>query len=139
MQGGVLPARERELVILRVGWRCGAEYEFSHHRAIARDAGVTDIEIDRVADVDHGMWSADDAALIALADELCATSEVTDATWSVLSARFDEAALLELLMLAGFYRMVSGVLNGARVALESTEPGWPEGATPAHHAPRSTP
>lgn len=138
LQGGMIPARERELVILRVGWRCGAEYEFSHHRSIARDAGVTDVEIDRVADVEHGIWPPDDAALIALADELCATTSVTDATWSALAARYDEAALLELLMLAGFYRMVSGVLNGARVALEPGEPGWPQGATAARHAPRDS-
>lgn len=136
LQGGAIPARDRELVILRVGWRCGAEYEFSHHRSIALDAGLTAAEIDRVADVDLGAWSREDAPLIALADELCATTSVSDATWTALAARFDDAAMLELTMLAGFYRMVSGVLNGARVALEPGEPGWPDGATPARHAPR---
>jgi alkylhydroperoxidase family enzyme len=136
LSGGVVPARERELVILRVGWRCGAEYEFSHHRAIALGAGVTAAEIDRVADVDLGAWSSDDAPLIALADDLCATTSVSEATWTALSARFDSAAMLELMMLAGYYRMVSGVLNGARVALEAGEPGWPDGATPARRAPR---
>jgi 4-carboxymuconolactone decarboxylase len=136
LQGGEIPARDRELVILRVGWRCGAEYEFSHHRSIALDAGVTAAEIDRVADVDLGAWSVEDAPLIALADELCATTSVSDAAWQALASRFDDAAMLELMMLAGFYRMVSGVLNGARVALESGQPGWPDGATPARHAPR---
>jgi 4-carboxymuconolactone decarboxylase len=136
LQSDVIPARERELVILRVGWRCGAEYEFSHHRSIAKTAGVTEAEINRVAEVDVGAWSHDDAPLIAMADDLCATTTVSETTWNALRARFNSAAILELMMLAGFYRMVSGVLNGARVALEVGEPGWPDGATPARHAPR---
>src|SRR5690606_20136581 len=40
-----LPERERELAILRVGWRCGAEYEFGQHTVIARRCGITDDEI----------------------------------------------------------------------------------------------
>ena len=43
-----LPARERELVILRIGWLCRSEYEWGQHVAIARRVGVTDEEIDRV-------------------------------------------------------------------------------------------
>jgi 4-carboxymuconolactone decarboxylase len=122
---GVLPARERELVILRVGWRSGSEYEFGQHTVIGRDAGLTDSEIDRLAIDDVHCWSDDDQSLVRLADELCATNGVSDDVWQALESRWDERALLELLMLAGFYRMVSGVLNGARVALEPTTPGWP--------------
>ena len=44
-----LPPRERELVILRVGWRCNADYEFGQHITIGREAGVTDDEIRRLA------------------------------------------------------------------------------------------
>ena len=40
-----LSPRERELLILRTGWRCGAEYEFGQHTVIGRDAGLTDAEI----------------------------------------------------------------------------------------------
>ena len=43
-----LPERERELLILRVGWRCGSEYEFGQHTVIGRRAGITDDEVRRL-------------------------------------------------------------------------------------------
>src|SRR5215813_10048108 len=54
---GLLPARERELVILRTGWRTRCEYEFGQHTLLGRQAGLTDEEIRRVTD-DDGRWPA---------------------------------------------------------------------------------
>src|SRR2546423_12722776 len=45
---GLLPARERELVILRTGWRTRCEYEFGQHTVLGRRAGLDDDEIRRV-------------------------------------------------------------------------------------------
>jgi alkylhydroperoxidase family enzyme len=136
LSGGVLPAREREIVILRVGWRCGSEYEFGQHTVIGASIGLTDGEIARLADCGDGDWDEGDGALVALADELCEHDVVAADTWRTLSTRWSEAELLELLVLAGFYRMVSGMLNSAGVALEPQTPGWPSGATPRRRAPR---
>ena len=61
--GGVLPVREREIVILRTGFRSGSEYEFGQHTRIGRRGGLTEEEIARLADSDSGQWNADDAAL----------------------------------------------------------------------------
>src|SRR5437868_9081309 len=63
---GKLPARERELLILRTAWLCKAEYEWGQHVAIARSAGVTDDEIERIRDEpDASGWSdAFDESLI---------------------------------------------------------------------------
>src|SRR5262249_25992160 len=44
-----LPPRQREIVILRTGFLCKAEYEWGHHVAIARDAGLAGDEIERIA------------------------------------------------------------------------------------------
>jgi alkylhydroperoxidase family enzyme len=134
--GGVLPQRERELVILRVGFRAGSEYEFGQHTRIGREAGVTDAEIARVADCGTGDWSDDDAALVSLVDELCDDDVVSENTWERLSNRWSEPELLELLVLAGFYRLVSGMLNSVGVALEPGTPGWPGGAVDRRRAPR---
>jgi alkylhydroperoxidase family enzyme len=133
---GKLPARERELVILRVGWRCGSEYEFGQHTVIGRRAGLTDDEIARIAAEDSHGWSDEDDALLRLCDELCADDVVSDPTWTALSANWDDAQLLELLVLAGYYRLVSGMLNSAGVPLEAQTPGWPDGAAVARRAPR---
>jgi alkylhydroperoxidase family enzyme len=63
--------------------------------------------------------------LVALADELCATNNVSDATWAALAARWSDAELVELVALAGFYRMVSGFLNATGVELDPGVPGFP--------------
>jgi len=122
---GLLPARERELVILRTGWRTRCEYEFGQHVLIGRRAGSSDEEIRRVTT--HGAdWPAGDALLIRLADEIHETRDVSDELWKALRSRWDDAALLELVALAGFYGMVAGLLNALRVQREPGVPGWPE-------------
>ena len=125
---GLLPPRERELVVLRVGWKCRSVYEFGQHTLIGREAGLTDDEIARVATSGTDGWGEDDRLLLALADELCDSDTVGEATWSGLAARWGEPELLELLVLAGFYRLVSGFLNGVGVQLDDGVPGWPNGA-----------
>jgi 4-carboxymuconolactone decarboxylase len=137
--GDVLPEREREIVILRVGWRSGSEYEFGQHTVMGEKAGLTIAEIERLASGDLDEWAAGDVALIRLADELCEDNTVSDATWAELASRWDEAQLLELVMLAGFYRMVSGMLNAVGVPLEPATPGWPTSAGPSRRAPRESP
>ncbi|MCW2667648.1 MAG: hypothetical protein JWN57_2610, partial [Frankiales bacterium] len=127
LSGTGLPPREREIVVLRVGWRCASEYEFGQHTVIGREAGLTDDEVARVATPGTGGWSPDDAALVTLADELCDGDLVSEPTWQALSARWSQEELLELLVLAGFYRLVSGVLNSVGVPLEPGRPGWPAG------------
>jgi alkylhydroperoxidase family enzyme len=136
LSGGVLPARVREIVILRVGWRCGSEYEFGQHSVIGSSVGLTDDEIARLADCGAGDWDEGDRALVALADELCDADLVSEDTWCALSQRWGDAELLELLVLAGFYRLVSGMLNSVGVALEPQTPRWPRGAVPVRRAPR---
>lgn len=135
---GTVPARERELVILRTGWRSQSEYEFGQHTGLGLAAGLSQEEVAALADVGDARWSPDDAALVALVDELCDDDVVSDATWAALSARWSDEQLLELLVLAGYYRLVSGLLTSAGVALEPGTVGWPDGADARLHAPRET-
>ncbi len=123
---GLVPERERELVILRIGWNARAVYEFGQHTVIGKRCGLTDDEIAALtrAPQDHA-WSVDDLSLIALADDLAADDCVGDSTWVALSARWSEAELVELLIVAGFYRLVSGFLNSAGVQLDDGVPGFP--------------
>lgn len=123
---GVIPPREREIVILRVGWNAKAVYEFGQHTVIGRDCGLTDAEIRSLAGrLDEHDWSADDLALIQLADDLHADDCVTDQTWARLGTRWNDQELVELLIVAGAYRMVSGFLNSTGVPLDDSVPGFP--------------
>jgi 4-carboxymuconolactone decarboxylase len=127
LKEGALPGRERELVILRVGWRNGSAYEFGQHTIEGLREGLSADEIEDIAHeaVQPDRWSADDTALLSMADELCLHDGVSDGTWGVLARRWSEAELLELLVLAGGYRMVCGLLNAVGIELDEGIPGWP--------------
>lgn len=127
---GLLPERERELVILRIGWNARAQYEFGQHTIIGLRCGLTDDEITAITQPTGGHeWSVDDAALLALSDELSDDDCVSDATWTALSTRWSDAEIVELLIVAGFYRLVSGFLNSAGVQLDAGVPGFPTRTT----------
>ena len=80
---GKIPARERELLILRTGWHTRAPYEWHQHVRIALAAGVTEDEIERVkAGPDADGWSPLDALLLRAADELHDDACITDVTWA---------------------------------------------------------
>lgn len=123
---GLIPEREREIVILRIGWNARAVYEFGQHTVIGRRCGLSDEEITALTRApDEHEWSDDDRTLIAMADDLSTDDCVSDATWAALSTRWSDAELVELLVVAGFYRLVSGFLNSAGVQLDDGVPGFP--------------
>jgi 4-carboxymuconolactone decarboxylase len=124
--GGKLPAREREMIVLRTARRCGCEYEWGQHVPMGRDAGLTDDEMRALGRLDGGVegWTDADRTIVSATDELVADRRLTDATWDALAARFDEQQLIELCMLAGHYAMLAGVLNSARVEREDGVGGF---------------
>lgn len=119
--------REREIVIQRVCARAGCAYEWGVHAvAFAAVAGLDDatMHATAVADADDPSFTPDDKLLIRLADELHDTARVSDALWTALAARWSPEQLLDLLALAGWYRVIAYLANGAEVAVE------PWGAVP---------
>jgi 4-carboxymuconolactone decarboxylase len=123
---GELPARERELAILRTAWRSQAVYEWAQHVVIGRRAGITDEEITRIAQTEIAAeWSDDDRTLMKATDELLDGVDISDAVWAALGERWNETERIELVMLIGFYRMVAGFLNATGVQPEEHLPGWP--------------
>jgi len=127
LQGSSLPDRDRELVILRVAWRCAAGYEWGQHVGIARAAGLSDDEIRGAAAPlgDHG-WSADDATLLRAVDQLQDDHRIDDGTWTALATRYGEEQLIELTVLAGAYAMLAGTLGSLGVQLEGDQPALGE-------------
>ncbi|MCY4659869.1 MAG: carboxymuconolactone decarboxylase family protein [Acidobacteria bacterium] len=121
-----LPPRDRELLILRIGYLRGSEYEWGQHTRIARSVGVTDEEILRVIDgPDAAGWSTFDSALLRAVDELHHDSEVSDATWAELSGRYDTRQLMDLVFTVGQYNLVSIALRTFRVPLDEGVEGFP--------------
>jgi alkylhydroperoxidase family enzyme len=67
---------------------------------------------------DDACWSDDERPLLRLCDALHRTCTVDDTLWQDLRAHFSDEAMIELLMLAGFYRTVSYLTNAMRLPLE---------------------
>jgi alkylhydroperoxidase family enzyme len=121
---GLLPNRDRELLILRTAWHCRSDYEWSQHVRIAAGAGVTAEETERLraADApDDPAWAPFDAVLIRAADELHDRACIGDATWAALAERYDERQLIEVPMVVGHYHMLAFALNSLGIQVE--EPG----------------
>jgi len=122
---GKLSGRDRELLILRTGWRCRSEYEWGQHVLIAQAEGLSDDEIARIqTGPDAPGWDPFDATLLLAADELHDDSKISDATWRELADRYDERQLVEVPMLVGHYHLVAYTLNSLGVEREPGVPGF---------------
>lgn len=125
-----LDPRERELLILRTCARAGAEYEWGVHAvAFARPLGLSDAQVAATVQgpADDPAWSEEDAQLIAAADELFETNAISEELWDRLAQRFREDQLLEIVVVAGWYRLISYVINAAGVELEPWGERFPGG------------
>jgi len=120
-----LAVRERELVILRIGYLCQAGYEWGQHVLIAREAGMTDDEIRscRTGPATPGL-SELDRLLLQATDELHEDAHVSDETWQGLSTHLSEQQLMDLVFTVGQYNLVSMALNSFGVQADEGLPGW---------------
>jgi 4-carboxymuconolactone decarboxylase len=121
-----LPPRDRELLILRTGWRCRSPYEWGQHVVIARTTGLDDDEIARVADgPDAAGWDFFDALLLRAVDELHDDACVSEPTYRAIAERYDEQQMLDLVFTVGQYHLVSMALNTFRVERDDGTTGMP--------------
>jgi alkylhydroperoxidase family enzyme len=125
---GPLSLREREIVIDRTCARNACEYEWGVHVAtFAQAAHLTDEQVRATVrdKADAACWSAAEQALIAAVDALHERATLTEAEFKALSAHYDEAQILEIIMLCGFYRTVSYLANTLALPLEEKAARFP--------------
>jgi alkylhydroperoxidase family enzyme len=121
-----LPAREREIVILRVGYLCKSGYEFTQHTRIGLASGLSADEIEHIKRGADAGWSPADAALIRATDELHADQFITDATWAALGQHFTDKQCMDVVFTTGQYTQVSMMLNTFGVQLDAGQVLDPE-------------
>ena len=124
---GKLAARDRELLILRTGWLCQAPYEWGQHVRLARVAGLSDEEIQRVVEgADGPGWNGHESTLLRAADELHSDACISDDTWVALASTYTVEQLIEVPMLVGQYHLVSFTLNSLGIQREPGVAGLPD-------------
>jgi alkylhydroperoxidase family enzyme len=111
--------RHRELMILRTTALNGAYYEWGvHATAFGPSVGITETDAKAIADGNLERFEDTDRLMLSLADELHETSTVSDDLWKRLHATHTPPQLIELIATAGWYRLISYVINAARVQPE---------------------
>ncbi len=125
-----LDPREREIAILRVGYRCRSIYEWTQHVRIGKATGLTDDEIQWIGEgPDAAGWSEFDAALLRATDELHDDAMISDASWKALTERYSTEQVMDFIFTVGQYHTVSMALNSLGVQNENGDTPFPQSAT----------
>lgn len=125
---GNLTLRQREIVIDRITALSRSEYEWGVHVAFfAKRVGLDETMLESLVNGTAGdpCWSVEESLLIRACDQLHLHSDIDDALWAELRRFLSEIAVVELVMLAGFYRTVSYLTNVLRLPLESYAARFP--------------
>jgi alkylhydroperoxidase family enzyme len=121
-----LDARLRELVIMRIGWVSGSEYEWTQHWRVAVDLGVSEDDLVAVRDWRSAGFGPAEEAVLAATDETMETGTISEATWRACEEHVgDRDALLELVVAIGHWRMYATLLRSLRIPLEDGVAPWP--------------
>ena len=114
-----LPARERELVILRVGYLCKSGYEWAQHSRLGRQVGLTDSVISRLKSTAISSdWDEQDQALLKASDDLIANHFICDDIWADLHKYFNDLQCMDLVFIVGHYTQVCMMLNTFGIQLD---------------------
>lgn len=105
----------RELIILRIAQVCQSSYQWEQHLSLAQQAGVPDSQINELTTWQtSALFDSSERAALALAEAI-ASCRVDDATHDAASAFFTPAEMIELVLTASFYSMVSRVLDATAI------------------------
>lgn len=109
LYGSTLPARLRELAVLRVAHLDNCEYEWRHHVRMGLEAGLTDEVIDGIQ---RGEATNElDLAILHAVAELKDKAVISDETWATLSEHLDERQRMDLVFTIGCYGALAMAIN----------------------------
>ncbi|EID15110.1 carboxymuconolactone decarboxylase family protein [Mycobacterium xenopi] len=125
---GCLDSRLRELVIMRIGWLTGADYEWTQHWRVAQGLGVSADDLLGVRD-----WRAYDGfgpaeqAVLAATDDVVRDGAVSAQNWAACQRELadDPAVLIELVTAIAAWRMIATIVQSLQVPLEDGVASWP--------------
>jgi 4-carboxymuconolactone decarboxylase len=114
-----LPPRHRQLLALRTAWLTRSEYLWAHLAPAAREAGLTDAELRRIAQGPGTPgWDPFEASVLRAADELHVDSFISDMTWQMLATRYDVKQLIDTIDTAGALTLHAGIINSLGIPIE---------------------
>lgn len=117
--GNSLSDRQREIMVLRVGWLCRAGYEWVAHVEIGKNVGLTDAEIEQLkVGSSHPDWQPQDRELVRAAEEIHHDRFVSDETWNALGTHLDQNQCMDVVFTVAQYELVCTILNSFGVQFD---------------------
>ena len=114
--------RKREIAVLRVAHVTNAKYEWTHHVALGKKCGVTDVEIDKIKGEDPVVTLDEEGNLLCrVADEISRNVRLSDEALSQIRERYGVCEATELILCVSYFNMVSRFLESTRVPLENED------------------
>jgi 4-carboxymuconolactone decarboxylase len=118
-----LSDRVRQVVILAVGAAWAAEYEIYAHSAVARHCGIPDGAVHRLAAGTLPDTLGDDEKVAyRFTQQLSTSHRVDDSTFGEARKLFGERGITDIVLLAGTYYTVCGLLNAFNVPAPTENP-----------------
>lgn len=121
LREGELSARDRELLVLRVGWRRQSAYEWTQHVALSLMLEI--ISEEEIRRVKHGAkapeWSELDRLLMSAVDELLDAAFLTQPTWDGLSKYYSKHQMMEVVYVVGAYTTMAMAFNSFGVPISN--------------------
>jgi 4-carboxymuconolactone decarboxylase len=122
-----IPPALNEMAICLAGRKWSAQFEFHAHRRLALDAGLGADILDAIAAGRRpAAMSPDETVVYDFVHPLLHTGKVPDEPFERAKARFGEVGVIDLIAAAGYYSLVSIVLNVAQVPVpDGVDPPLP--------------
>jgi len=113
-----LPRPLNEMIILLTARHWSQQFEWHIHQPMALKAGLSETI---VAAISKGrrpeQLSADEAIVYDFATELLRLQNISDETYAKARERFGEPGIIDMVGVAGYYSLLSMMMNTARTAV----------------------
>lgn len=114
-----LDPKIREIVILRVGFLCKASYEVHQHKRVARRVGLSEDKISALeTGPDSVQFSDVERLVLRFVDDVVRNVKASDAAFDSLLPHFPHRQIAEIVLIIGFYMMVSRFLENFEIDIE---------------------
>lgn len=133
LRGERLGHRQRELLIMRIGWATGADYEWTQHWKVAQEPfGVPAEDLLALRDWRaSARFDATDRLVLEATDETLETGTLSPEVFARCRDALGEEGCIELVSAIGCWRLISQLARSLELPLEEGVASWPpDGAKP---------
>jgi 4-carboxymuconolactone decarboxylase len=117
-----VPDKLKELAIILAARYWGAQFEWLAHRRAAVQAGLSEEKVKAIAEGRRPVGtSADEEAVYNFITELFKTRQSSDATFAAVKNVAGERGVVDLIVSAGYYQVVSMLMNTDRLPVNTNQ------------------